>query len=252
MSVRTLHQSFIKKDLTNIPPPVTYEKIWATLNMYWDFLNYGFLEHVINKFGSQDLNRQMQEYVSELSTFKRTTRLCDFIGSWPCRDDGPPEDRLKKVVIKMDHEWSQCTLHDVESFKKALVHKFFLPEFDIILQKAEMGCVCVTWLTSPSIATLLQKQANIDTEFFKKHGIDAVTIEPQQREGPSVGTLPEKLHSFKPGTSEAETLIPSPARCLSTPTGHISTPAECVSTPAGCCSSSARPTQPVCTSEPGN
>ena len=175
--------------------------------MYWDFLNYGFLEHVINKFGSQDLNRQMQEYVSELSTFKRTTRLCDFIGSWPCRDDGPPEDRLKKVVIKMDHEWSQCTLHDVESFKKALVYKFFLPEFDIILQKAEMGCVCVTWLTSPSIATLLQKQANIDTEFFKKHGIDAVTIEPQQREGPSVGTLPEKLHSFKPGTSEVKTLI---------------------------------------------
>ena len=77
----------------------------------------------------------------------------------------------------MRHEWSQCTLHDVESFKKALVHKFFLPEFDILLQKAERGCVCVTWLTSPSIATLLQQNlANIETEFFKKHGIDAVTI----------------------------------------------------------------------------
>ena len=108
VSARILRRSFIKEDLRNIPSPVTYEKIWATLNTYWDFLNYGFLEHVINKCGSQDLNWQMQEYVSELSKFKKKTRLCDFIDSWPCRDDGPPEDRLKKVVVKMKHKWSQC------------------------------------------------------------------------------------------------------------------------------------------------
>ena len=48
-----------------------------------------------------------------------------------------------------------------------------LPEFDILLQKAERGCVCVTWFTSPSIATLLQQnRTNVETEFFKKHGID--------------------------------------------------------------------------------
>ena len=66
------------------------------------------------------------------------------------------------------------------NIQKALVHKFFLPEFDILLQKAERGCVCVTWLTSPSIATLLQQNlTNIETEFFKKDGIDAVTIDSQ-------------------------------------------------------------------------
>ena len=176
----TQHRSFIKENLTNIPPPPTVVNIWTILNLYWDFLNYGLLEHVIRNFGSEDLKQQMQDYVDELSTFKQTTRLCDFIESWPCRDDGPPEDRLKKVVVKMKHEWSQCTLQDVESFKKSLVHKFFLEEFDILLQKAERGCVCVTWLTSPSIATLLQHNlANIETEFFKKHGIDAVTIDGQ-------------------------------------------------------------------------
>ena len=180
VSVRQEHRSFIEEKLTNIPPPETFAKIWSILNLYWDFLNYGLLEHVINKCGSEDLKQQMHAYVDELSTFKQTTRLCDFIESWPCRDDGPPEDRLKKVVVKMRHEWSQCTLQEVESFKRALVHKFFLPEFDIHLQKAERGCVCVTWLTPPSIATLLQQNlANIEAEFFKKHGIDAVTIDGQ-------------------------------------------------------------------------
>ena len=180
VSARTQHRSFIEEKLTNIPPPVTFVNIWTKLNLYWDFLNYGLLEHVISNFGSAELKQNMQEYVHELSVFKQTTRLCDFIESWPCRDDEPPEDRLKKVVVKMKHEWSQCTIQDVESFKKALVHKFFLPEFDILLQKAERGCVCVTWLTSPSIATLLQQNlTNIETEFFKKHGIDAVTIDGQ-------------------------------------------------------------------------
>ena len=180
VSARTQHRSFIKKNLTKIPPPVTFENIWSILNLYWDFLNYGLLEHVINQCGSECLKQQMQEYIYQLTAFKKTTRLCDFIESWPCRDDGPPEDRLKKVVVKMRHEWSQCTLQDVESFKKALVHKFFLPEFDILLQKAERGCICVTWLTSPSIAALLQQNlTNIETEFFKKHDIDVVTIHGQ-------------------------------------------------------------------------
>ena len=180
VSLRPQHRSFIEEKLTNITPPETFAKIWSILNLYWDFLNYGLLEHVIKQCGSECLKQQMQEYVRQLSAFKKTTRLCDFIESWPCRDDGPPEDRLKKVVVKMKHEWSQCTLQDIESFKKALVHKFFLPEFDILLQKAERGCVCVTWLTSPSIATLLQQNlANIETEFFKEHGIDAVTIDGQ-------------------------------------------------------------------------
>ena len=208
VSVRPQHRSFIEEKLMNIPPPETFAKIWSILNLYWDFLNYGLLEHVINQCGSEFLKQQMQDYVHELSTFKQTTRLCDFIKSWSCRDDGPPEDRLKKVVVKMNHKWSKCTLQDVESFKKALVHKFFLPEFEILLQKAERGCVCVTWLTSPSIATLLQQNlANIETEFFKKHGVDSMTIKSQKSEKPSVGTLPEKLCSFKPHASEVETLI---------------------------------------------
>ena len=41
VSVRTQHRSFIEEKLTKIPPPVTFENTWLTLNLYWDFLNYG-------------------------------------------------------------------------------------------------------------------------------------------------------------------------------------------------------------------
>ena len=175
---RLQHRTFIEEKLSNLPPPVTFENIWTKLNLYWDFLNYGFLEHVIDTFGSADLKQQMQKYIDQLAIFKQRTLfrdLCNFI-----RDDRPLDEGLNSIVVKMRKEWSKCTLQDVELFKKDLVHKFFLPEFAILLQKAEKGCVCVTWLTSPSIAKLLQQNlANIETEFFKKHGIDAVTIDGQ-------------------------------------------------------------------------
>ena len=176
----TQNRSFVEEKLTNIPPPVTFVKIWSTLNCYCDFLNYGLLEHVINTCGSQDLKQKMQNYVDELSTFKQQTQLCDFIESWSCRDDGQPEGYFKEVVVKMQQkEWSQCTLQDVESFKKVLVHKFTLPEIDLLLKKTMEGCVCV-WLTSPSTATSLQENLlNISSKFFQDYGVDAVTIDGQ-------------------------------------------------------------------------
>ena len=180
VSVRQEHRTFIEEKLTNIRPPAAFESIWSILNLYWDFLNHGLLEHVINQCGSKELKQEMQSYILALSVFKQTTRLCDFIKNWPCRDERPPEGYLKKVVLKMQKEWSQCTLQDVESFKAALVQRLFLPKYDILLQTAIEGCVCVTWLTSPSTATELQQNlANIEPEFFKKHGIDAVTIDGQ-------------------------------------------------------------------------
>ena len=178
VAARTQHRSFVAENLTNIPPPVTFEKIWPILNLYWDFLNYGLLEHVINKNGSEDLKLKMQTYINDLSEFKQGTLLCDFIHSWPFRDDKSPlEESLKQLVVKMKQKWSQCTLQDVESFKKVLIQKFFLPEYDMILKDAMEGCVCVTWLISHFIAMLLQNLTNTAPELFKEHKIDAVTID---------------------------------------------------------------------------
>ena len=179
LSTPTQHQSFIKEKLTNIPPPVTIVRIWSVLDRHWDFLNYGLLKHIINAYGSLELKKKMQNYVDELSTSKQQNQLSDFIKCSPCRDEGPPEEYLKLVVVKLN-ESSQCKLEDAESFKEAIVHKFFPPGSDILLQSDTRVSFCVC-LTSPSNATHLQQNlTNIEAEFFKKHGIDAVTIDGQE------------------------------------------------------------------------
>ena len=177
VSDRPQHRTFIEEKLTKFSSPVTIVNIWPILNLYWDFLNYGFLEHVINKCGSENLKQQMQKYVDELSAFKQKTLLCDLCNI--IGDDRRLKD-CKKVVVKIQKEWSQCTLQDVELFKKDLIDKLFLPDYAMLFREAGEGCISVTWLTSPPIATLLQQNLkNIETEIYKKHGIDEVTIDGQ-------------------------------------------------------------------------
>ena len=60
VSVRQEHRTFIEEKLTNIRPPAAFESIWSILNLYWDFLNHGLLEHVINQCGSKELKQEMQ------------------------------------------------------------------------------------------------------------------------------------------------------------------------------------------------
>ena len=83
VSDRAQHRSFIEKELKDIPPPVTFDKIWTRLTLYWDFLNYGLLEHVINKLGSEDLKYQMQDYVDELFVFKRSDQSTQLGARYP-------------------------------------------------------------------------------------------------------------------------------------------------------------------------
>ncbi len=178
------HRSFIKEDLINLPQTATVDKIWISLNTYWNYLNYGLLEHVIKEFNIKDLEQKLKSYVEKLKTFKRDTKLCDFVQYCRRRHDHVPSiDKLKKLEVKMDHpDWSRCTLWEVEEFKRTLISKFFFPnEFLLIFKEATDGCICITWLILPTVATALHRGfISTSSEFFKENGIVAVTLDGQQ------------------------------------------------------------------------
>ena len=167
------HRSFLKQLIAT-----PQQNTWNTLNFYWDYLNYGLLEHVVNSCASRVLKKEMQNFVDQLSTFKKTALLCDFITIESEAYKTPILlDKYKEVVVKMKLKWSECTLHDIELFMKALVKKFHFPNLDIYFKAAIKGCVCVTWLVSPPIATLLQqKREIIEREFFNNYNIDTMDI----------------------------------------------------------------------------
>ena len=103
------HQEFINNHLMNVDQKMTFTDLWARLGNYWDFLNFDLLEHVINKFGSEDLKKEIKSYKHNLQSFRRSTRLCDFIDCWPVRGQSPPKTELREFVTKVGRQWENCT-----------------------------------------------------------------------------------------------------------------------------------------------
>ena len=224
-SIKYQHITFIRENLTDIKESESMEDIFLLLNLYWDFLNYTLLEHIVNNFGSNDTKAAMANYVTELVAFRKATNLSDFISHWPCTGKVPPD--MSRLVVKMEKDWSNCTLEDVEQFRRTLTQKLLLPSFAVLLRDAEQGCISLTWLIPSSIVKLLSKDIhNTKLDWFREHHLERLAIDGQdlyssatfqystflkklytsQKPPPTLSSspLPQKLLPFKLARIEKE------------------------------------------------
>ena len=231
VSQKHIHQEFIDKHLVTVNKETTFDDLWIRLCNYCNFLNFDLLEHVISKFGGEDLKHKMECYKCELQSFRKATRLRDFIDCWPVQGERPPETDLREFVAKMKHNWENCTLEDLETLKGVITRKFFVPEFAIKLRKIMEGSIVITWLIpAPLVKALQEAVETTSSDFFLEHKIETIIVDRKvchpspsrkhvdylkeqftshsmgevQREKSPLGVLPEKLHSFKSGTSEEQ------------------------------------------------
>ena len=172
------HIPFIRENLSEIIESKCMEGIFLLLNLYWDFLNYTLLELIVSEFGNNDTKVAMAKYVSELVTFRKATKLSDFITHWRCTGKVPLD--MSRLVIKMDKDWSNCTLEDVEQFRRTLTQKLLLASFAVVLRDAEEGCISFTWLIPSSIVKILSKDIHSSKlNWFKEHHIERLAIDGQ-------------------------------------------------------------------------
>ena len=223
------HQEFIKDHLTNIEKDTHLNSLWARLGIYWNFLNFDLLEHLVSGFGSEDLKQKMESYKHDLQAFRKATRICDFIDCWPERVEPPPEHQLREFVAKVGYEWVNCTLEDLDMLEGVITRRFFLPRFVLQLREIKPGSITVTWLVAvPFVKALKETIQSSSSEFFMDHKIETITIDgeecypetllstqrrtsegpakskPPQSENPLVSIVPEKLHSFKSEATEKQ------------------------------------------------
>ena len=201
------HREFINN---LFKPGTTFHNLWGKLCGYWNFLNFNLLEHVVGKFGSEDLKHKMESYVRDLQSFRKATRLCDFIDCWPVLGETPPKSDLRKFVVKMKHDWDRCTLEDLETLKGVITHKFFLPDFALQLKKIETGSIIVTWfLPAPFVKTLQEAVRNTACDFFVEHKIEAVTIDGQDCYPTPISGCPTEQDTSEPPTVGISPAMPA-------------------------------------------
>ena len=181
-SIKHQHVAFLETKVKAIYQCESIVEIFLQLNLYWDFLNYTLLEHIVTEFGNNDTKAAMAKYICELVAFRKATKLSTFIAYWPCAGDAPPDmSRLvTKIEKQMKKDWSNCTLEDVEQFRRTLTQKLLLPSFAVLLRDAEQGCISLTWLIPSSIVKILSKNIhNTKLDWFREYHIARLTIDGQ-------------------------------------------------------------------------
>ena len=181
-SIKHQHIAFLETKVKAIIQSESIEEIFLQLNLYWDFLNYTLLEHIVTEFGNNDTKAAMAKYVCELVAFRKATKLLTFIAYWPCAGEAPPDmSRLvTKIEKQMKKDWSNCTLEDVEQFRRTLTQKLLLPSFAVLLRDAEQGCISLTWLIPSSIVKILSKDIhNTKLDWFREYHIARLAIDGQ-------------------------------------------------------------------------
>ena len=168
------HEEFIDNIFKS---DTTFHNLWRKLCKYWNFLNFNLLEHVVSKFGSPDLKHQMKSYTCDLQKFRSTTRLCDFVDSWPVTGETPPTSVLQTFVVEMNLSWERCTLEDLETFRGVITHKLFLPDFALRLKRIKKGSITVMWfLPTPFVKPSLIAIRSTSIEFFLEQKIETICI----------------------------------------------------------------------------
>ena len=153
--------------------------ILVKLNYYLNFLNYGLLQHILDKFTNEDLQRRMDEYKVQINNFFKRTLIRDFVECWQKHECQPPVEHLQSFIkSKTKKTWETCTMQELQNFKGRLATKLFLPKFILILQEANKGCLELTFsFPTPLLNQIKTTLKNAPLKEFVDMEIESITVD---------------------------------------------------------------------------
>ena len=75
LSLKREYESTIAKYVPDMRKEEQIEDLFFHLNPLISFIDYGLIEHVIKKFGSDRLKKDMQSYSTDMQTFMKHTTI---------------------------------------------------------------------------------------------------------------------------------------------------------------------------------
>ena len=149
-------------------------KIFDIIRPYSNYMNYELLQLIIKKFGNSPLKEGMSGYVVELKTFEMKTTIVEFVAA--TNDSTEIPECYRSVIVKINRDASQCTLHEVREFiKKSLAKKSLFMPHALMLQQASSNTIIVK--IGISCRSLSHLALAFDMKFREMHSVSQVIID---------------------------------------------------------------------------
>ena len=172
-SLKYQHSYFLDDHSFQIARAATVEEIFSIVNRYCNFLNCSLLAHIINKFGDEELQKQLSSYTQALQEFRSQTKFSEFFKAYTENPNIPPESVA--LTTKMGSEWEHRTLQDAEEYRKSMVQCSLLADSALYFQGGRLSSIYLIWYVPNHAIDFLA--ADMNSEFLQHHSVEEVTID---------------------------------------------------------------------------
>ena len=147
------------------------------LNPLLSFIDYGLIEFIIKKFGSEELKKDMRSYCSEIKMFMKETTIKQLIDYLPGQPETPHKFSL--IEAKIGDDASKCTLQQIDTIRKKYCSEVKLSEIVFhLVAVVDSNSFIIRWVVPAVLVDNIMKYAReVKTKFFQKHKITYLTLD---------------------------------------------------------------------------
>ena len=169
LTFRTEYESKIQSMLPELEEKRVIDNLFNRLNPLFTFIDYELLQHLVSKFGSQELKREMMSYTEKVQLFKKVTTIGKLIDCWPGLEV-PPVD-YNKLRAKFAGDPKSYTLEKLDSFRNRFYGKIRRSEFVtvsiLMLVESTNSFIAVWFIPTVAVQELTEAISQIDMTFFQ-------------------------------------------------------------------------------------
>ena len=191
-------------------------ELFYRLNPLLSFIDYALLEHIINKFGSDQLKIAIAAYGSDIQVFMQQTTIQQLIAArLPGEPEIPPKFELLKAKISQDA--TKYTLAEINDLRRILCCEIRLCEIVFHLVALEDSNSFIISFIVPSVflPDVIESARKLDNSFFQRESITFFYIRNGWLYSPKLlrfgAELKERYQQSLVNVSPSE-LIPSPTK----------------------------------------
>ena len=173
------YESTIQSMLPNLEKEEVVRKLFLRLNPLFTFIDFKLLQHLVSKFGSPELKKDMTSYAEQVQLFKKVTTISDLIDCWPGLK--VPEIDHKELRAKFKDDSKSYTLEKLDYFRNRFYSELRLSQFVAVsilaLLKSTNSFVAVWFVPTVVVQELIEAFGQMDSTFFQAEEILEISLD---------------------------------------------------------------------------
>ena len=166
---------FLESKIDDFYESKSLHALFSKLDLYWNYLNYDLLDHLIKKFKVNEVKAEMECFKSELKKFIVDSPLNLFCDTQKKRHYEIPAG-FKEMVVKF--KWPKhVTLDVVERFRAEFACGYRLRECAMMVVSILPGSFSITFHMAESVIGRLSSVSEVSEELLVKYNVQSLMVD---------------------------------------------------------------------------